>query len=150
MSLRTDVIPRARSAYTHARLQPTRWNDNDAFGHMNNAVHYQFFDTAVNLQLQDWGAIQSPQDPFRFIVAETGCRYYAEIRYPSEITTFLRIAHLGRSSVRYELALFPGGATEAAATGFLVHVHVAATTVRPCPIPDDLRAAMTTEMQVVK
>lgn len=146
MSTSAGDIPRARRVYPHARQQPTRWNDNDAFGHMNNAVHYQFFDTAVNLQLRDWGSAQSPQDSFRFIVAETGCRYFSELRYPGVITLGLRVAHLGRSSVRYELGLFAEGSDQAAATGFLVHVHVAKDTNRPSPIPEDLRVAMTASM----
>lgn len=139
---------RDRCTFPHIRLQPTRWIDNDSFGHMNNSVHYQFFDTAVNLMLRDWGAEQAPLDPFRFIVAETGCRYFAEMRYPCVIATGLRIAHVGRSSVRYELGLFAGDDEHAAAAGFLVHVHVSTASNRPSPIPEELRAVMDSFMAI--
>lgn len=132
-----ELPRRALGDYPHARHLTTRWFDNDAFGHMNNAVHYQFFDTAVNLWLRELGATQVPEGATRFLVVETGCRYFAEMAYPDTITVGLRVGHLGRSSVRYDLGLFRNDETTASAVGFLVHVNTASG--QPVPIDNDLR-----------
>lgn len=112
-------------AYPHTLQIATRWNDNDSFGHMNNAIHYQFFDTAVNRLLRNLGSLQEANGPSRFLVVETGCRYFAEIAYPDLVTVGLSVGHVGRSSIRYELALFRNEERTAAAVGFLVHVNTA-------------------------
>ncbi|WP_318779005.1 acyl-CoA thioesterase [Paracoccus jeotgali] len=116
---------------------PTRWIDNDAFGHMNNAVHYQFFDTAVNRLLLDLGCSQAASGPNRFLVVETGCRYFNELAYPDLIVVGLRVGHLGRSSVRYDLGLFRSDDTLASAAGFLVHVNTVSG--RPAAFSAELR-----------
>ncbi len=131
-----------RQAYPLTRDMQTRWNDNDAFGHMNNAVHYQFFDTMVNCTLRDWGCLQEADDATRFLVAETGCKYYAEMRYPDCVTVGLRISHLGNSSVRYDLGLFRNEEHSPFAEGRLVHVNVDRQTGRPIAISPDLRRVM--------
>lgn len=131
---------RALAAYPRIRQMTTRWFDNDAFGHMNNAVHYQFFDTSVNLLLRDLGEMQAPDGATRFVVAETGCRYFAEMAYPDAINVGLRVGHIGRSSVRYDLGLFRNDERTASAVGFLVHVNTAQK--KPCAIGRALRAAL--------
>jgi acyl-CoA thioester hydrolase len=120
---------------------PTRWRDNDAYGHMNNVVHYEYFDSAVNRWLIGTGAMPWPHGPVMGLVAETGCRYFAEVGYPDPVTIGLRAERIGASSVVYALALF-GPAPEAAATCRYVHVYVDPETRRPTPIPDALRAAL--------
>lgn len=127
-------------AYPHRLRLETRWNDNDAFGHMNNAVHYQFFDTTVNRLLRDLGSLQEPQGANRFLVVETGCRYFEEMAYPDLINVGLVVRHLGRSSVRYDLALFRNDERTAAAVGFLVHVNTIAG--RAVEICDELRTRL--------
>lgn len=127
-------------AYPHRLQLETRWNDNDAFGHMNNAMHYQFFDTAVNRLLRDLGSLQDPHDANRFLVVETGCRYFAEMAYPDLINVGLVVRHLGRSSVRYDLALFRNDERMAAAAGFLVHVNTSAG--RAVAMDEGLRAKL--------
>jgi len=129
-------------AYPLTRDMQTRWTDNDAFGHMNNAVHYQFFDTMVNCTLRGWGCVQDAKATTRFLVAETGCKYYAEMWYPDDVTVGLRIAHLGNSSVRYDLGLFRNQEQTPFAEGRLVHVNVDRGTGRPIPIAPDLRRQM--------
>ncbi|WP_226782515.1 acyl-CoA thioesterase [Oceaniglobus trochenteri] len=131
---------RALAAYPHAVQLTTRWFDNDAFGHMNNAVHYQFFDTAVNLLLRDLGQGQAADGASRFLVVETGCRYFAEMAYPDLVTVGLAVGHVGRSSVRYDLALFRNDETVAAAVGFLVHVNT--VEAQAAAMDDGLRAAL--------
>lgn len=120
-----ETTARDLAIYPHCLQLETRWNDNDAFGHMNNAIHFQFFDTAVNRLLRDLGSLQEPHGETRFLVVETGCRYFAEMAYPDRINVGLAVRHLGRSSVRYDLALFRNDERTAAAAGFLVHVNTA-------------------------
>ena len=120
----------------------TRWNDTDSYGHINNAVHYQLFDTAVNQWLIETGLFDPAQSEAIGLVAETGCRYHGEILFPSVIFVGLRIEHLGRSSVRYAIGLFADDQQVAAADGFFVHVYVDRHSRRPVPISDGLRAAM--------
>lgn len=135
-----ETLSRALSAYPHSLQLATRWNDNDAFGHMNNAIHYQFFDTAVNRLLRALGSHQRPEDDSRFLVVETGCRYFAEMTYPDMITVGLCVRHLGQSSVRYDLGLFRNDEDLASATGFLVHVNTEAG--RAMAFDDGLRAKL--------
>jgi len=135
--------PEARAAYPHFHEIATRWMDNDAYGHVNNAVHYSFFDTTVNAWLIARGALDVAASPVVGLVVETGCHYFASLAYPDPVTVGLRVAHLGRSSVRYELALFGPGSATAAAQGHFVHVYVERATRRPVErLPDELRRAL--------
>ena len=124
------------------RLQ-TRWMDNDVYGHMNNVVHYSLFDTAVNGWLMDQGVLHPRKSETYGLVVETGCRYHAELSFPGWVDAGLRIAKLGRSSVRFEIGLFAEGQDLAAAEGFFVHVYVARETHKPVPIDQARRAAFT-------
>ena len=119
----------------------TRWMDNDAYGHINNVVYYSYFDTVVNTYLIEQGALDIETSPVIGLVVETGCHYFAPLTYPQAVTAALRVAHLGRSSVRYEIALF-GREASAAAQGHFVHVYVNRATRRPAELPAALRAAL--------
>jgi acyl-CoA thioester hydrolase len=121
---------------------PTRWMDNDAYGHVNNVVYYAWFDTAVNRFLIDAGTLDIAASPVVGLVVETGCRYRASVTYPEEVAVGLCVAQLGSSSVRYELAVFRAGEDAAAAEAHFVHVYVDRATQRPVPIPAEARAAM--------
>jgi len=135
--------PEARAAYPHFHEIATRWMDNDAYGHVNNAVHYSFFDTTVNAWLIARGALDIAASPVVGLVVETGCHYFASLAYPDPVTVGLRVAHLGRSSVRYELAIFAPGSATAAAQGHFVHVYVERASRRPVErLPEDLRRAL--------
>jgi acyl-CoA thioester hydrolase len=122
----------------------TRWADNDMFGHLNNAVHYELFDTAINGWLVAETGVDPVTSPTPGVVAESGCRYLAELGFPEPLTVGLAVTRLGRSSVTYQLGLFaseqPGGT--AAAVGHWVHVYIDRDTRRPTAIPDGLRSAM--------
>lgn len=134
--------PGHRADYSEFRTHTTRWNDNDTYGHLNNVVHYLLFDTTVNEWLIRKDLLDIRRSPAIGLVAETGCRYHGEMFYPQIITSGLRVARLGNSSVRYEIGLFAGDSDVAAAEGFLIHVYVDANTHRPCSIPEDTRAAL--------
>ncbi|EJJ29504.1 acyl-CoA thioesterase [Rhizobium sp. CF142] len=126
--------PSQRSSFKTFRDLMTRWSDNDIYGHMNNVVHYSLFDTAINGFLIEHGALDIKRGADVFLVVETGCRYHAELQFPDEISAGLRVAKLGRSSVRYEIGLFRNEETTAAAEGFFVHVSVNRLSRRPSSI----------------
>ena len=134
--------PHNRADYAHTREITTRWMDNDVYGHLNNVVYYSFFDTAVNGYLIDRGALDIERSAVIGLVVETGCHYFAPLNYPDPVTAALRVAHIGRSSVRYEIALFAPASDTAAAQGHFVHVYVDRGTRRPVDLPGALRAAL--------
>ncbi|SDL61524.1 acyl-CoA thioesterase [Maricaulis salignorans] len=136
----TEARPRA--AYRRWRDLPTRWADNDIYGHINNAAYYGFFDTIVNCFLIEEAGLDIHNGDVIGLVVETGCNYFAPLAYPDRVEGGLRIAKIGRSSVRYEIALFKPGEPEAAAQGHFVHVYVDRETRRPMPLPDAMRTAL--------
>ena len=131
-----------RDQYAVIRPIPTRWADNDVYGHVNNAAYYGFFDTAVNAWLIEQGLLDTAASDAIGLVVETGCRYHTSLSFPETIEAALRVARLGPSSVRYELALISEGEADAAADGHFVHVYVDRETRRPTPIPADIRTAL--------
>ena len=134
--------PKTRDAYRAFRTLTTRWADNDIYGHMNNVVHYSLFDTAINGLLIDEGVLDIRGGDQIGLVVETGCRYFAELGYPDPVTAGIRVAHLGTSSVKYEIGLFRGDDDSAAAEGHFVHVYVDADSRRPKPLNPQLRAVL--------
>lgn len=134
----------ARGDYPHARDLTTRWMDNDAYGHVNNVVHYAYFDTVVNEWLIRQGLLDIERGEIIGLVVETGCHYFEPLTYPETVTAAMRVAHVGSSSVRYEIALFGQGRDSAAAQGHFVHVYVDRTTRRPTPLPPAWRQALAT------
>ncbi|WAP70481.1 acyl-CoA thioesterase [Jiella pelagia] len=134
------AAPKRRSDFPLLRTLTTRWSDNDVYGHMNNVVHYSLFDSAVNGWLIETGLLDLKGGEEIGLVVETGCRYHGELAFPDPVTAGIGISRLGRSSVRYEIALFRGAAESAAAEGFFVHVNVDRATRRPVAIGPDRRA----------
>jgi acyl-CoA thioester hydrolase len=129
--------PELRSAYPVLRAIATRWNDNDAYGHVNNVVYYSWFDTAVNAWLIENGVLDIQHSPTVGLVVETHCNYFAPLAFPQTVQVGLRVAHVGTSSVRYELAVFGDGAL-CAAKGHFVHVYVDAESHSPTAVPPSL------------
>ena len=135
-----DRTPAAtRADFTQFEPIETRWADNDAYGHVNNVVYYGFFDTAVNRRLARAGLLDIENGETIGLVVETGCRYHAATAFPDQLDAGIRVARLGSSSVRYELAIFKQGEDQAAAEGFFVHVYVDRQTRRPKPLPQTWR-----------
>lgn len=131
-----------RGAFPWFTEIPTRWMDNDVYGHVNNVVYYSYFDTAVNGHLIAAGGLDIQESPVFGVVAETRCRFMSALRFPDMVEAGLRVTRLGRHSVTYEIGLFRKGEVEPAALGEFVHVYVDRRTRRPAPIPDDIRAAL--------
>ncbi len=120
----------------------TRWRDNDVYGHVNNVVYYELFDTAVNQYLIERGVLDLQKGNEVGLVAETGCAYFSPLAFPDTVTAGLRVARLGNTSVRYEIALFRNDEAVASAQGHFVHVYVDRETRRPAPLSDGLRGAL--------
>jgi acyl-CoA thioester hydrolase len=132
-----------RGDFPVLRQITTRWSDNDVYGHVNNVVYYSYFDTAVNGWL-----IEATGTDIRLldaigIVAETTCRFLAPLSFPDVVTAGLRLKHLGRTSVVYNIGLFRNDETVPAGVGRFVHVYVDRATRRPVPVPDLIREALT-------
>ena len=139
--------PQARSpqpapSYGAFRTIATRWMDNDAYGHVNNVVYYSWFDTVVNAHLIEQGALDIHHGEVIGLVIETQCNYFASIEFPQSVEAGLRVAHIGRSSVRYEVGLFAQGQPLTAAKGHFVHVYVDRATRRPVALPEKLKSVL--------
>jgi acyl-CoA thioester hydrolase len=130
----------------------TRWSDNDVYGHVNNVVYYSWFDTAVNGYLIEAGAIDIHAGAVIGLVIETQCNYFAPLAFPDPVLAGIRVAHVGSSSVRYEVGLFSGwigdqaeqAAQLTAAKGHFIHVYVDRQTRRPVPLPSKLLTVLET------
>lgn len=127
----SQTTPALRTDYAHLSRITIRWMDVDAYGHVNNVNYYSYFDTAVNRHLIEAGALDPNKGEVIGLVVQTQCNYMAPLHFPGDVEAGIRVAHLGRSSVRYEIGLFAKGQETAAAMGHFVHVYVDAQTRRP-------------------
>ncbi|HKT20303.1 MAG TPA: thioesterase family protein [Stellaceae bacterium] len=136
------VPPPRRTDYRHFLSIPTRWMDNDVYGHVNNVVYYSYFDTVVNQYLVEAGGLDIHKGPVIGLVVETMCRYFRPLAFPDRVEAGLRVERLGRSSVRYAVGIFRNSEDEAAAAGYFVHVYVDRDSRRPAALPAPMRAAL--------
>ena len=131
-----------RDEYPHLLEIPTRWNDNDVYGHVNNVEYYAFFDTVINAWLIAEGGLDIHSGEAIGLCVESHCEFRAALAFPETVDACLRVSEVGRSSVRYEIGLFAQGSDEAAADGWFVHVFVDREARRSVEIPDRLRSAL--------
>lgn len=134
--------PEGRAGYKAFRTIPTRWMDNDPYGHVNNVVYYSWFDTAVNAHLIERGVLDIHRGETIGLVIETQCNYFASVEFPQVVEAGLRVAKIGKSSVRYEVGLFLQGEALTAAKGHFVHVYVDRATRRPAELPAPLKKVL--------
>tara|TARA_B110000003_G_C16430149_1_gene449769 strand:- start:250 stop:681 length:432 start_codon:yes stop_codon:yes gene_type:complete len=134
--------PSTRDDYIVFSTITTRWFDNDVYGHMNNTIHYQLFDTAVHEYLLKQDILNSKSGSTVFLVVETGCKYFSELAFPDVISAGLKVRKIGSSSVTYDIGLFRGDAVQASAQGHFVHVNVDRVTRRPVNINDENRGKL--------
>ena len=132
----------SRADYRHFMAIPTRWMDNDVYGHVNNVNYYSYFDTLINRYLIDEGGLDFRNGAVVGLAVESLCRYYRSFTYPDVIEGEFRVAPLGSSSVRSEIGLFAAGEDTARAEGHFVHVFVERASQRPTPIPEPMRTAL--------
>jgi acyl-CoA thioester hydrolase len=138
----TREAPVTRADFKAWRRFSTRWADNDAYGHVNNTVYYQWFDSAVNAWMVDQGMLDIQDgDPIALVV-ETRCTYAAPLAFPQDVDVGLAVAALGTSSIRYRIGVFAIGADEAAAQGEFVHVCVGRASHQPVAIPEHWRVKL--------
>ena len=128
--------------YPHRLTVPTRWADNDVYGHVNNSVYYFYFDTVVNGWLVENGLLEIGKSETIGLVVETGCSYFAPISFPDDVVAGLRVGKIGSSSVRYEIGLFRNDETSASAQGHFVHVYVDDKSRRPVPISAEMTSKL--------
>ena len=136
------AAPRPRSAYQAWRTVPTRWADNDAYGHVNNVVFYAWFDTAVNAWLVEAGLLDIELGDPIGLVAETRCAYFAALAFPQAVEVGLAVERLGTSSVTYRLGVFAEGQAAAAAEGEFTHVYVDRASRKPTALPEQWRTKL--------
>jgi acyl-CoA thioester hydrolase len=134
--------PLPASAFAHFSEITTRWNDNDAYGHINNVVYYEYFDTAVNAYLVAQGALDIRNGAVIGLMVETHCNYFAPIAFPDKVRAGLRVTRLGNTSVTYEIGIFRNDEATASAQGHVVHVYVDRAANKPVPLPDVLKRAL--------
>ena len=138
----TKQTPATRETYRHFITVTTRWMDNDVYRHVNNVVYYSFFDTAVNEYMMRQGVLDLERSPVVCLVVDTGCQFFSPIAFPDAVHCGLRVAHLGNSSVRYEIGIFRNDEALAAAQGHFVHVACDRASLRPVAMPAALRRAL--------
>jgi acyl-CoA thioester hydrolase len=136
------VSSESRDDYPHRHTIPTRWDDNDVYGHVNNVQYYAFFDTVINRWLIEEGGLDIHAGEVIGLCAESHCNFRAAVAFPDPVEAGLRVGHLGNSSVRYEIGLFAGDGGELLADGWFVHVFVDRESRRPAPIPESVRASL--------
>ena len=137
-----DLKTLTRQDFVHFMAIPTRWMDNDVYGHVNNVNYYSYFDTVVNQYLIEQGVLDIQNSPVVGLVVQTGCSYFASIAFPDLIHAGLRVTKLGNSSVRYEVGLFKNEDQQVSAAGHFIHVYVDRQTQRPVSLPEPLRAVL--------
>lgn len=131
-----------RARYLHFQKIPTRWSDNDVYGHVNNVVYYSYFDTVVNTYLIERAALDIQASAVIGLAVESLCTFKKELTYPETIDAGLRVGRLGNTSVRYEIGIFRAGEDDPAATGYFVHVYVERASRKPVPLPEPLRRVL--------
>jgi acyl-CoA thioester hydrolase len=135
-------VPGGRGDYRWFMTIATRWADNDVYGHVNNTVYYQWFDTAVNAWLVEAGLLDIDQGDLIGLVVETGCSYFAPLSFPGEVEVGIVVDRLGTTSVTYRIGVFGAGFAEPSAQGHFTHVYVGREGRRPSPLPEDWRVAL--------
>ena len=134
--------PNARVDYRHFLTVTTRWMDNDVYGHINNVQYYSYFDTVINRFLIDRGVLDIHAGEVIGLAVESHCNYFSSAAFPDDIEAGLRVANLGRSSVRYEIGLFIAARELAVAQGHFIHVYVNRDSGQPVDLPETLREGL--------
>jgi acyl-CoA thioester hydrolase len=130
-----------RRDFPHCAHIPTRWMDNDVYGHLNNVVYYSYFDTVINRWLIAEAGLDIKNGATVGLCVESKCRFLRTIAFPEDIDAGLRIEKLGSSSVRWGVGIFRHGSEELCAIGYFVHVFVDRD-MKPAKISPEMRKVM--------
>ena len=136
--------PTNRSDYNYFSKISTRWNDNDIYGHLNNVIYYELFDTAVNKWLIKNNLIDIKDGNNIGLIVQSGCNYFSSFKYPEDIEAGIRVTKIGNSSVRYEVGLFKSNYNLASADGFFIHVYVDRDTKKPMTLDYEFKKKLDT------
>ena len=136
--------PTNRSDYNHFSKMSTRWNDNDIYGHLNNVIYYELFDTAVNKWLIKNNLIDIKNGNNIGLIVQSGCNYFSSFKYPEDIEAGIRVTKIGNSSVRYEVGLFKSNDDLASADGFFIHVYVDRVSNKPINLDYEFKKKLDT------
>ena len=134
--------PSSRNEYNYFSKLGTRWNDNDIYGHMNNIVYYELFDTAVNKWLIKNQLLDIKKGNNIGLIVQSGCNYFSSLAYPEDVDAGIRVTEIGNSSIRYEVGLFQENKQLASAEGFFIHVYVDRSTNKPLPLDNIFKEAL--------
>jgi len=138
----TKAAPALRSAFLNFTTLSTRWNDNDVYGHVNNVVYFEFFDTAINTFLIKNGALDLVESNVVGLVVDNRCTYFSSLKFPDEVHVGIAVVRIGTSSVEYEVGVFKNDDERASAVGRFVHVYVDKAANTAVRIPDDVRSVL--------
>ena len=138
------TTPTLKSSYPRVMNMPTRWADNDPYGHVNNVAYYSFFDTAVNKNLIESNVLDIENSAVIGVVVETHCSFLSPVCFPDELDVGLKVVKLGEHSVQYEIGIFRSTQDHASAVGYFTHVYVDRETRRPANIPAQVRHVLST------
>ena len=136
--------PTNRSDYNYFSIMNTRWNDNDIYGHLNNVIYYELFDTAVNKWLIKNNLIDIKNGKNIGLIVQSGCNYFSSFEYPEDIDAGIRVTKIGNSSVRYEVGLFKSNDDLASADGFFIHVYVDRVSNKPITLDYEFKKKLDT------
>jgi len=136
--------PTNRSDYNFFCKISTRWNDNDIYGHLNNVIYYELFDTAVNKWLIKNNLIDIKNGNNIGLIVQSGCNYFSSFEFPEDIDVGIRVTKIGNSSVRYEVGLFKANHDLASADGFFIHVYVDRVNNKPISLDYEFKKKLDT------
>ena len=136
--------PTNRSDYNYFSKMKTRCNDNDIYGHLNNVIYYELFDTAVNKWLIKNNLIDIKKGNNIGLIVQSGCNYFSSFEYPEDIDAGIRVTKIGNSSVRYEVGLFKSNDDLASADGFFIHVYVDRVSNKPINLDYEFKKKLDT------
>lgn len=139
-----DREPVGRKAFAYFYEMTTRWRDNDVYNHVNNAVFYEYVDTAVNAWIKLEAGLTIPTGEVVGLVVNSSCDFFAPLSFPGKVEAGVAVSKIGRSSVQYRVGLFNGTSDEAAADARFTHVYVDRDSRKPTALPDSFRAALET------
>lgn len=132
----------SREHYRYWQSVSTRWKDNDAYGHINNAVYYSYIDSVVNQFLIERQLLDIEKSDSIGLVVQSQCQFFQPLSYPGRVDCGLRVTHLGNSSVSYEVGMFAEAEAAVAAVGGFTHVFVDREARRPCTLSVQVRSVL--------